>query len=371
MKLGKLPENCLKRSVIKEMKYSGSEIPSGAGIGRDCAIFSFSEGSGNSFTEIKQSSEDAEPANCVTTKAVSAAEPEKEAISEPAICMTTNVVTEDIPEKGLLAIHTAVNNLAAAGAKPVAAEAAILFPGQNNEEELKLLMRQLDRTCEKLRIPLVGGHTEITRAVRYPVITVTGIGQKTNLWQSSSNNSPKDYYNLDVVVTKWVGLAGTFLIARRKEEELLKRFPDNLIDEAKAFDKFLSVVPEAATAGKSNVKAMHDISKGGVLGALWEMAQRFGVGLKIDLKKIPIRQETVEICNFFDINPYELLSTGSLLLFAENGKQLVQQLAKEGIMAAVVGQTTEGNDRLIQVEEEIRYLTRPGTDELVRFLNAE
>lgn len=338
MKLGKLPENCLKRSVIKEMKYSGSEIQSGAGIGNDCAIFSFSE---------------------------------KSLAPDLAICMTTNVVTEDIAEKGLLAIHTAVNNLATAGAKPVAAEVAILFPGQNNEEELKLLMRQLDRTCEKLRIPLAGGHTEITRAVRYPVITVTGIGQKTNPNQGSSNNSPKDYYNLDVVVTKWVGLAGTFLIARRKEEELLKRFPDNLIDEAKAFDKFLSVVPEAATAGKSNVKAMHDISKGGILGALWEMAQRFGVGLKIDLKKIPIRQETVEICNFFDINPYELLSTGSMLLFCENGKQLVQQLAEEGIVAAVVGQTTEGNDRLIQVEEECRYLTRPGTDELVRFLNAE
>ena len=64
------------------MKYSGSEIPSGAGIGRDCAIFSFSEGSGNSFAEIKQSSKDAdpEPANFVTTKAVLAAEPEREAI---------------------------------------------------------------------------------------------------------------------------------------------------------------------------------------------------------------------------------------------------------------------------------------------------
>ena len=127
----------MKRSVLKEMKYSGNVIKNGAGIGKDCAIFTFPS--------------------------------EK----EPALYMTTNVVTEDIPEKGLLAVHTAANNLAAAGAVPLAAETAILFPGQNNEEELKLLVRQIDQTCEKLQIPLIGGHTEITRAVRYPVITVT------------------------------------------------------------------------------------------------------------------------------------------------------------------------------------------------------
>ena len=113
---------------------------------------------------------------------------------------------------------------------------------------------------------------------------------------------------------------------------------------------------------------MHDISKGGILGALWEMAERFGVGLEVDLKKIPIRQETVEICNHLDINPYELLSTGSLLLFTENGQEIVNALEQEGIPAVIVGRTTEGNDRLIQVDDESRYLTRPGTDELVRFL---
>ena len=46
---------------------------------------------------------------------------------------------------------------------------------------------------------------------------------------------------------------------------------------------------------------MHDVTEGGIFGALWEMAEASGVGLEIDLKKIPIRQETVEVCEFFYI----------------------------------------------------------------------
>ena len=59
------------------------------------------------------------------------------------------------------------------------------------------------------------------------------------------------------------------------------------------------------------VSAMHDVTEGGVFGALWEMAEASGVGLEIDLKKIPIRQETIEICEFFNLNPYQLISSGS------------------------------------------------------------
>ena len=50
---------------------------------------------------------------------------------------------------------------------------------------------------------------------------------------------------------------------------------------------------------KSGVRAMHDVTTGGIFGALWELAEASGVGLEIELKKIPIRQETVEICEFF------------------------------------------------------------------------
>ena len=84
---------------------------------------------------------------------------------------------------------------------------------------------------------------------------------------------------------------------------------------------------------------MQAVREGGIFASLWELAERAGVGLHIDLMKIPMDQTVVEICNYYDLNPYEILSSGSALLFAKQGQQLCEELAAIGIPAAVIGQT--------------------------------
>ena len=116
----------------------------------------------------------------------------------------------------------------------------------------------------------------------------------------------------------------------------------------------------------SGVTAMHDVTEGGIYGALWEVAESTGVGLEIDLKKIPIRQETIEICEFFELNPYELISSGSLLMVTDDGLGLVRNLEKEGIPAAVIGRICEGNDRVVINDDEKRFLEPPKSDELYK-----
>ena len=111
---------------------------------------------------------------------------------------------------------------------------------------------------------------------------------------------------------------------------------------------------------------MHDITEGGVFGALWEMGSGSGVGLDIDLKSIPIRQETVEVCEALGLNPYILMSSGSMLISAKDGHGLVRELSKAGIHAAVVGKATQGNDRILRNGEDTRYLDKPQSDELYK-----
>ena len=101
------------------------------------------------------------------------------------------------------------------------------------------------------------------------------------------------------------------------------------------------------------------------------MADQSGVGLEVDLKKIPVRQETIEICEYFDVNPYYLYSAGSLLVGTEHGEALVSHLAAQGIFAAVIGRATGGKDRVIRNGEECRYLDRPKQDEWYRRLEYE
>lgn len=163
----------------------------------------------------------------------------------------------------------------------------------------------------------------------------------------------------DIVVSKWIGLEGTALLAKQYEEKLRERFPGRMIDEAAAFDRYLSVVPEAATAMKSGVSGLYPASRGGILAGLWEMAEEAGVGLEADLRKIPVRQETIEICEVLGHNPYELLAGGCLIMTAENGNTLAAALMREGIPAALIGRTTMGNDRVLYNEGRKSYLNKP------------
>ncbi len=113
---------------------------------------------------------------------------------------------------------------------------------------------------------------------------------------------------------------------------------------------------------------MHDVTEGGIFGALWELAESSGVGLEIDLKKIPVRQETIEISEFFQINPYELISSGCMLMASPDGNELLRNLQKAGIPAALIGKAMSGNDRVLLNEEERRFLEPPKTDQLYKVI---
>ena len=95
------------------------------------------------------------------------------------------------------------------------------------------------------------------------------------------------------------------------------------------------------------------------------MAQASGIGLEIDLKKIPVRQETIEICEYFDVNPYKLLSGGAILMAAKDGNRVVRMMEQAGKKATIIGKATEGNDRVLLYDDERRFLETPQTDELL------
>ena len=119
-------------------------------------------------------------------------------------------------------------------------------------------------------------------------------------------------------------------------------------------------------AGRNGVSAMHPIGEGGILAALWDMAEGAGIGLSVEMKKMTVRQETIEVCEVFHLNPYQLTSTGAVLMVTPKGEELKERLKREGIPAEIIGHTTEGNERIIWGGGEKRFLDRPAPDELAR-----
>lgn len=327
MKIGKVPENVLKRSVMKQLHYKRDEVVLGPGIGEDCAALALAE--------------------------------------DEILVMSTDPITGTAKDIGKLAIQITANDLASAGAEPIGVMLTILLPDGTREIALKRIMEQMECACREAKMQILGGHTEVTAVVNQPVVNVAGVAKakKGSLISTAGARA-----GMDIVVSKWVGIEGTMIFAKEKEAELKEHFPADFVDTAIGFDRYLSVVPEAAVATQSSVAAMHDVTEGGLFGALWEMAEASGVGLEIDLKKIPIRQETVEICEYFDVNPYGLISSGMMLMASADGNALVLALQEAGIPATVIGKATEDNDRVIIRDEERRFLEPPKTDELYKVL---
>lgn len=324
MEIGKVPENVLKRSVFKKLTVKRPEVVVHAGVGEDCAVL---------------------------------------APTGDALVLSTDPITGTAKDIGKLAFHITANDIASSGAELVGMMLTIIFPPENTEEELKQIMKDVTELAAEYNVEILGGHTEVSPAVNQTLVSVTGVGRiAPGEMVTTSGLKPGQ----DLVVTKWIGLEGTSILAAEKEKELLAKLPAELVETARDFGKLLSVVPDGRVAMEIGVSAMHDVTEGGIFGALWEMAAASGVGLEVDLRKIPIRQETIEVCEVFDINPYMLISSGAMLIGTDHGSQLVEALKRAGIHGAVVGRATKGNDRVIINGEERRFLEPPKTDELFR-----
>lgn len=325
MKIGKLPEPVLIRSVLKEIKHRREEVLVGPAVGQDCAVLKARDGE--------------------------------------VLVFSSDPITGTVKDIGSHSVHITANDLAASGAEPVGIMITILLTPETEEAELKEMMRGVEAACSQLNIEVMGGHTEITDVVKQPLISLTGVGTiKEKEVLTTASVKPGQ----DIVITKWVGLEGTSIAAKEREDKLLERFAPSLVETARNFDQYLSVVPEAQIAKEWGASAMHDITEGGVFGALWEFGSGSGVGLDIDLKKIPIRQETVEVCELLGLNPYILMSSGSMMIAADDGYGLVRKLSQAGISASVVGKATDKKERILRNGEETRYLDKPQSDELYK-----
>lgn len=306
------------------MDHEETGIARGAGIGNDCALFASCQG--------------ASVATC------SFGVKEKEKVRH--------------------AIFAAANNLVAGGQQAKYILLAITLPERAREIKLQEIMDEATQICREYPLQIVGGHTEVSTSVTDIVVTVTALSGEN---RTESRQIPC-LTGYDIVVAGYIGMEAAGMIAIRNEEELATRFPKWLIDDLKMYKDHVSALQAAQMATVHGAALMHDIGEGGIFASLWEMAQRASSGLTIDIKKIPMRQSVVEVCNHCDLNPYEILSQGCLLIVTKDGEVLAEALIEADIPAAVIGQMTDGNDRIIQNGEETRYMDLPKPDQIRKTL---
>lgn len=265
---------------------------------------------------------------------------------------------------------TEVNELAAQGVHAGSAEIRIEIPADMDKSRMHSIRNHIAKAMEKLEtedFQLAELHIagEKCAALRVPQIVITAAGE-TDQKERIADALLTARAGQDIVYAGWAGLEGMLRIIGEKEAELRERFTPAFIGQMKAYDSELCGLSKIAVADAMGVSVIRQVSRGGILASLWDLAKDTELGLNLDLKKIAVRQETIEVCEYFRLNPYQLASGGSFLMLTENGEALADALNQKGIQAAVIGQLTDSNDKIIHNGEDMRYIDRPAPDELMK-----
>lgn len=329
LKVGKLDSDLLKASVIDKIKFRRPEVLVRAGVGEDCAVIDFGE------------------YECV---------------------MSTDPITASVTDIGRLAIHISCNDIASNGIQPVGIMLAVMLPPGTTKKDVETIMAQAAEAAELCGVEIIGGHTEVTPAVNRPVIVSTAIGRGKK-WQSASaqNLQVGDY----IIMTKSAGLEGTGIIASDYEEDLLKVLTREEIETAKQLLDDISVVKEGTVAGAVGTNGMHDVTEGGILGAIWEMCQIAGVGAEVWGDEVLVAEVTKKICKYYGIQYMRLISSGSMIIMAKPEKkdEILKKLAVAGVAARVIGKIVPAEQGLSITENGVTEpIDPPKPDELYKVM---
>lgn len=328
MKIGKLPNDVLEKIVLSNIKNRRKEVLVRAAVGEDNAIIDFGKDL------------------CV---------------------VSTDPITGATKGIGKLAIHISCNDVATSGAEPLGVLMTILAPPNTTEKELEDIMKDAGKAAAELNVEIIGGHTEITDAVNRVVISTTVIGKQN---KDKLPNSKDINIGDKVLITKYAGIEGTSIIANELESFLIDKIGKEKLIEAKGMDSMLSVVKEGMICGEIGVNYMHDITEGGVLGAVWEASKAIGKGIKVYESLIPVKDITKEIADVLDIDLYRLISSGSMLIIGKEEKvsRIHDELEVFNIKSTVIGEVIE-EGILLEKNGITLVIEPPASDELYKVLS--
>lgn len=286
------------------------------------------------------------------------------------LVLKSDPITFTTDEIGWYAVQVNANDIATMGADPRWMMVTLLLPEAETTYELvETITRQVHDACQAIGVSVIGGHTEITYGLDRPILVGTLLGEvQRQALITPLGASPGDR----ILLTKGVPIEMTAILAREFPEQLDRALSPSEIDQARNFlyDPGISVIKDARTARTAGkVTAMHDPTEGGLLSALWELADASGRSLAVDPGRIPIPGLSRRICETFGANPLASIASGALLLTAavEDSYSICKALEAEGILCAEIGFVEEGPASVWNMHSENREkLPRPERDEIAR-----
>ncbi|MDH4213282.1 MAG: AIR synthase family protein [Candidatus Thorarchaeota archaeon] len=286
-------------------------------------------------------------------------------IGDLVVVASTDPITGSVEDIGWLVVHVNANDVATFGIAPRWFLVSIMLPSGSRPEELGRIMEQIDKAAKTLNIAVVGGHSEITERIEQPIVVgfMMGMTEKDQ-YVTTKGAQPGDM----LLMTKSAAIEGTAILATEGYDTLSKILGADIIIEARKLREQISVVKDGIHAFRTgHVHAMHDPTEGGLAGGIHELCDASIVGFEIDYNAIPLSKPTRLICQALDINPLELISSGTMLItcLPKHADSIVNALRQVGIEAKAIGTiASDPAHRKIRFDGKILDLERPTTDAL-------
>ena len=334
MEVGKFPAGLLER-ILAKVDISDPRVVVGPRVGEDTAVLQ----TGGSLLVAK---------------------------SDPVTFATDQI--------GWYAVQVNANDVACTGGTPKWFLATILVPERFTEDEAEAVFDQILEACRSIDVSLVGGHSEVTYGIDRPIIMGTMLGEVEQDRLILTGGAQEGD---SIVVTKGIAIEGTVLLAREKSSQLLQAgMTQQAIDKAASLLSVpgISVLHDARIAcASSRVHSMHDVTEGGLVTGLREVAKASGLGLAIEESSVPILSECQEVCEALGLEPLGLLASGALLITVPTADVpgLLTSLEGEGINGFEIGTMIEAAEGLQMVEFHGETpLPEFSRDELARYMSS-
>ncbi|MBD3335933.1 MAG: hydrogenase expression protein [Candidatus Eisenbacteria bacterium] len=294
-----------------------------------------------------------------------------------ALVLTSDPITFVAGDLGWYAVHVNANDVAAMGGDPEFLVLVLLLPeGESDASQVDAILADAASACRELGIALVGGHTEVTPAVRRTVAVGQMLGRvRADRILSSARAEPGQ----DVLMTKGYPVEGVAVMADMAGDRVRSEFGADFTQRCLGFirDPGISVVAdgrricEAAEEQGCALGAMHDPTEGGLATGLREVAEASGVGLEIDGAALPLLPEGERLCRLLGLEPLGVIASGAMIATCAGGAgdTLARVVTERGTPCRKIGRTTAERGRLI-IRRRDREESLPSfaADEVTRLL---
>lgn len=278
------------------------------------------------------------------------------------------IPTLGLQESAWLSVQLIVNDMVTTGVAPMYAQFVLNLPPSINAEQFDEYWKYIHGYCKQTGVAITGGHTGKCEGQNS---TVAGGGTMTAIASEGTMLTSNMAEVGDIViVTKESAQIATSILALSFPETVSNKCGREVQQKAAELFYNTSAFETALAAAALNkegkiVTAMHDVTEGGICGAIYELAVASGCGVEIDQAKLPTGDVQQQVCNVFDIDPHYCVGAGSMIVTAKKDKEhlVIEALKRQGIKATAVGILTDKATGMnIRMDKGIGMLTHPGTD---------